>query len=361
MTTPADAVYQVPEKKPSRVCGKGEFIFAAAFLEHGHIYGQCNGLIEAGGELRWVYDSDPDRLKQFSATYPGVKVARSFDEILDDKAVKLVTAAAIPCERGAIGVRIMRAGKDYFTDKSPFTAFDQLDAARAAARETRQKYMVCYGERLQVECSIFALELIRRRAIGRLVQVIGLGPHRVGPFEGRPAWFFDKSKYGGILCDIGSHRTDLILAYADAADATINFARVDNVAHPQFPELEDFGEASLTTDNGVSCYCRVDWLTPRGLSTWGDGRTVVLGTEGYIELRPYVDPTTNNGGEQLILVDHHGEHRIPVKGKVGTPFFGELILDCLHRTENAMTQAHAFKAAELCLKAQRLADSQRGS
>ena len=36
----------------------------------------------------------------------------------------------------------------------------------------------------------------------------------------------------------------------------------------------------------------------------------------------------------------------------GYPFFGQLILDCLNRTENAMTQEHAFKAAELCLTAQ---------
>ena len=40
--------------------------------------------------------------------------------------------------------------------------------------------------------------------------------------------------------------------------------------------------------------------------------------------------------------------------------FGALVLDCLNRTENAMTQAHAFKAAELCLKAQALADATRG-
>ena len=37
---------------------------------------------------------------------------------------------------------------------------------------------------------------------------------------------------------------------------------------------------------------------------------------------------------------------------MGFRFFGELIVDCLNRTEKAMAQAHAFKAAELCLKAQ---------
>jgi hypothetical protein len=54
-------------------------------------------------------------------------------------------------------------------------------------------------------------------------------------------------------------------------------------------------------------------------------------------------------------VDERGEHLINVAGRVGYRFFGELIRDCLARTEKAMTQEHAFKAAELCLLAQRVA------
>jgi len=121
---------------------------------------------------------------------------------------------------------------------------------------------------------------------------------------------------------------------------------------PTKPEFEDFGEASLLGDNGTSNYIRVDWFTPAGLSTWGDGRTVILGTKGYIELRKYVDVGRDKAGDNLILVDDHGEKFMNVAGKVGFRFFGEMILDCLHRTEKAMTQAHAFKAAELCLRAQ---------
>jgi predicted dehydrogenase len=359
MSTANSGMTYAPKGKPSPVCAPGEFIFAAAFLDHGHIYGQCNGLREAGGELRWVYDPDAARVKQFVEAYPGVKVARSFEEILDDASVKLVASAAVPCDRGPIGVQVMRAGKDYFTDKGPFTSLDQLETARAVARETKKMYACYYSERLHVECGMFATELVAQGAIGRVVQVLGFGPHRVGKPESRPAWFFDKSKYGGILCDIGSHQCEQFLTYAGGKDATVNFARVDNVAHEKFPGLEDFGEASFTTDNGVSCYTRVDWLTPEGLRTWGDGRTFILGTGGYIEMRKYIDVTTDNGGDQLILVDGSGERRIPVTDKVGFPFFGRLIRDSLDRTETAMTQAHVFKAAELCLKAQQMADANR--
>jgi predicted dehydrogenase len=211
--------------------------------------------------------------------------------------------------------------------------------------------MVYFSERLHVESAMYATDLVAGGAIGRVIQVIGLGPHRLGK-AARPAWFFEKAKYGGILCDIGSHQFEQFLFYSGATDATVTNAAVANFANPDTPEFEDFGEASLLGNNGASNYIRVDWFTPAGLSTWGDGRTVILGTKGYIELRKYVDVGRDKAGDNLILVDDQGEQFINVAGKVGFRFFGEFILDCLNRTEKAMTQAHAFKAAELCLRAQ---------
>ena len=246
---------------------------------------------------------------------------------------------------------VLEAGKDYFTDKAPFTSLEQLAAAKAVVARTGRKYMVYYSERLHVECAVFAGELIRRGEIGRVIQVLGLGPHRLTAGS-RPAWFFEREKYGGILCDIGSHQIEQFLHYAGASDATVAHSAVANYDHPAYPELEDFGEASLVADNGASNYFRVDWFTPDGLRTWGDGRTFILGTQGYIELRKYIDVTVDATGDHLLLVNAQGEQRHSVSGKVGFPFFGQLILDCLHRTENAMTQQHAFKAAELCLLAQ---------
>src|SRR5215204_4765089 len=120
MSQKSDGMNYAPQGKPSPVVKPGEFIFAAAHLDHGHIYGQCNGLTEAGATLKWVYDSDPKKVAAFLEKNPGTKVARSLDEILADSEVKLVAAAAIPNERGAIGCRVMEAGKDYFTDKTPF-------------------------------------------------------------------------------------------------------------------------------------------------------------------------------------------------------------------------------------------------
>jgi predicted dehydrogenase len=353
MSQKSDGMNYAPQGKPSPVCKPGEFIFAAAYLEHGHIYGQCNGLTEAGGQLKWVYDGDPKKVEAFRAKFPQVQVARSFDEILADPEVKLVAAAAIPNLRGAIGCRVMEAGKDYFTDKTPFTTLDQLAEARTVAARTGRKYAVYFSERLHVEAAMYATDLVQQGAIGRVIQVIGLGPHRLG--TGRPDWFFKKEQYGGILCDIGSHQFEQFLTFTGATDATVTNAAVANYANPTTPEFEDFGEANLIGNNGATNYIRVDWFTPAGLSTWGDGRMTILGTTGYIELRKYVDIGREKTGDHVYLVDGKGEHHIQVAGQVGFRFFGELILDCLNRTEKAMTQAHVFKAAELCLKAQAVA------
>lgn len=351
MTQKSDGMNYAPQGKPSPVVQPGEFAFAAAFLEHGHIYGQCNGLIEAGAELKWVYDPDARKVEAFRARFPHVRVAASFDEILGDGAVKLVAAAAVPSERGPIGLRVMATGKDYFTDKTPFTSLAQLDDAKSAVARTGRKYAVYFSERLHVEAAMHATDLVAGGAIGRVIQVIGLGPHRLSKAS-RPAWFFERAKYGGILCDIGSHQFEQFLTYTGATDATVTQAAVGNFANPDKPDFEDFGEASLLGDNGTSNYIRVDWFTPDGLSTWGDGRTVILGTKGYIELRKYLDVARDRTGDNVYIVDDRGERHVNVSGKVGFPFFGRLILDCLNRTETAMTQAHIFKSAELCLRAQ---------
>ena len=349
-----DGMYYAPVGKPAPVCKPGEFVFAATHLDHGHIQGQCNGLTEAGGTLKWVYDPDPAKVSGLLQKHPSARAASSLEQILDDPAVHLVAAAAIPNLRGPLGCKVLRASKDYFTDKTPFTTLAQLEEAKKVVSATHRKYMVYFSERLHVECAVHAGTLIREGLIGRVVQTLGTGPHRLSA-PTRPSWFFDPEQYGGILCDIGSHQCEQFLSFTGATDATIASSAVGNFANPEYPGLEDFGECSLVADNGASGYFRIDWLTPDGLGTWGDGRTVILGTTGYIELRKYTDVATQNGGDQLILVDSKGEQRIPCAGRVGFPFFGQLILDCLNRTEFAMTQSHAFKAAELCLLAQQKA------
>lgn len=348
-----DGMNYAPKGKPAPVAAPGEFVIAAIALDHGHIYGMCNGLVEAGATLKWVYDRDIKKAEAFKAAYPGVAIASSEEEILSDPEVKLVCGAAETWKRAALGIRVMNAGKDYFTDKAPLTTLEQLEEVKATIAATGKKYMVYYSERLHVESAVYAGQLIEEGAIGTPIHVDGFGPHRLGKPESRPDWFFEKEKYGGILCDIGSHQIEQFLFYCNEKNAHVAYSEVGNYNHPDHPGLEDFGDAIIVGDNGNTQHFRVDWFTPDGLSTWGDGRTVIIGTGGYIEIRKYVNVGTNDGTtDHVFLVNDDGEQHFEVNGKVGFPFFGRLILDCINRTETAMTQEHALKAAELCVRAE---------
>lgn len=346
----SDGMNYAPRGKAAPVVEKGEFLFAAIGLDHGHIYGMCNGLTEAGATLKYVYDPDPEKVKAFCEAYPGTIFADK-GTILADKEVKLIASAAVASERCALGIEAMRAGKDYFADKAPLTTLKQLELAKKAVLETGKKYMCYFAERLHVEAAVYAGQLIEQGAVGRVLQVTGFGPHHLNE-SSRPSWFFEKDKYGGILCDIGSHQIEQFLFYSGAENARIESSHIANYANPKHPGLDDYGDVYLVGDNGTSGYFRLDWFTPDGLPFWGDGRIFILGTEGSIELRKYCNVATSPTEDHVFLINGDGEHHFEVHGKVGYPFFGQLILDCINRTENAMTQKHVFLAAELSIRAQ---------
>ncbi len=350
-----DGASYAPISALQPVVAPGEFCFAAAHLDHGHIYGQTNGLLSAGATLTHVYDPDPQRVAAFIRQYPQAQPAASLQALLEDPHVHMVASAAIPDQRGALGEKVMQAGKHYFTDKAPFTTLAQLASAQATAASTGRRFFVYFAERVHNEAAWRAGELIAAGEIGRVLQVLCIAPHRLNK-DSRPAWFFDKARYGGILTDIGSHQVEQFLTYADCREAEVNFARVENFLHPDKPGLEDFGEFSLRGDNGASFYARVDWHTPDGMPVWGDGRTFVVGSHGSLEVRKYADLARQAPAGLVLRADGVGVEQIDCLNRVGYPFFGQMILDALNGTEHAMTQTHIFKAAELSLQAQRLAD-----
>lgn len=327
--------------------------FSVIGLNHGHIYGQTNLLLRAGAEFVSFYAREPDLGAQFAPQYPQARQAGSLEEILEDESLQLIVSAAIPNERASLGLAAMQHGKDFMSDKPGFTSLDQLADARRVQQETGRIYSICYSERFENPATVKAGELVQRGAIGRVIQTIGLGPHRLR-LSTRPDWFFRRAQYGGILTDIASHQVDQFLYFTGSTQAEVVAAQVANYNHPHFPELEDFGDITLR-GNGGTGYIRVDWFTPDGLDTWGDGRLVILGTQGYIELRKYCDIAGRPGGNHLFLVDQTGTHYFDCS-EVGLPYGRQLIDDIINRTETAMPQAHCFLASELALQAQTIAD-----
>jgi predicted dehydrogenase len=327
--------------------------FAAIGLDHAHIFGMCAAVKRGGGELVSFFAADPKQIEAFRKQFGDVKLAASEEEILQDESIQLIAGAPIPDLRAPLGIRAMRAGKDYLADKPGITTLKQLADVRKAVKETGRKFAIMYSERLEVRSAVYAGELVKQGAIGRVIQTVNLAPHRMN-IPSRPDWFFDKARYGGILCDIGSHQADQFLYYTSSTKAKVVAAQVGNVGYPQYPRFEDFGDMVMS-GNGGTGYVRVDWFTPDGLSTWGDGRLFILGTEGYIELRKYINVASNlAGGNHLYIVDRKQARYIDCKD-VELPFGPQFVADIVNRTSDAQDQEQALLAAELVLKAQKIA------
>jgi len=323
--------------------------FSVIGINHDHIHGQVGAMIRGGGEFVSFYAKEPDLAAAFAKRYPNVKQVQDQAAILEDKTIQLVVSAAIPVERAPIGIAVMKHGKDYMSDKPGITTLAQLEEVRRVQKETNRIYSIMYSERFENKATVRAGELIKAGAIGNVLQTTGLGPHRINP-KTRPQWFFDKKYYGGIICDIASHQFDQFLFFTGSNEASIVASQVANFHYPQWPDFQDFGDV-LIRGNGGSGYIRVDWFTPDGLSSWGDGRLTIIGTDGFIEIRKNVDVAGRPGGNHLFITDQKEMRYIDCNNDP-LPYGAQLVTDILNRTETAMTQTHCFLATELALLAQ---------
>jgi predicted dehydrogenase len=333
--------------------------FAVAGMSHDHIYGMVEAMIRGGGVLVSVYAAEPERGAAFLKRYPQAKKAESEDEILNDASIQLVLSSAIPNQRAPLGVRVMRHGKDYLSDKPGVTTLEQLAEVRKTVAETKKIFAIMYSERLEVKAAVKAGELVQAGAIGKVIQTINIAPHQIfqgggdaGGGTGRPDWFWEPEKYGGILTDIGSHQVDQFLFYTGSTSAEVVASQVANVRHKDHPKFQDFGDMMLRGNAGFG-YVRLDWFTPKGLGTWGDGRLFILGTDGYMEIRKYTDvaSTEHKGGNHLYIVDAKQARYIDCNN-LTLPFGPEFIADLVNRTHVAQDQTQCLLAAELVIRAQ---------
>ncbi len=324
--------------------------FAVIGPDHRHVYHLVGEMLAAGAECAGCdpTTSDPKVLEGLRERFPQLAMVER-QELLEDPTIDIVCIAAIPCDRAGLAVQAMRAGKDVMVDKPGICSFADLEAVQVAVRETGRIFSICFSERFVVPSTIVAKKLIEDGAIGRVVQTAGFGPHRLNRAI-RPGWFFDTKNFGGILVDIASHQIDQFLHFTGSTDATIAASSVGLVGHTDLTRFEDYGDILLRSER-ASGFIRVDWFTADGLSTWGDGRLTILGTEGTIELRKYVDIAGRPGTDHLFLVDGKGTRHIDAS-KEPLTYFRNFLADVRDRTETAMAQAHVFEVTRLALEAQ---------
>jgi predicted dehydrogenase len=328
--------------------------FAAVGINHNHIYGQVDCLLRAGGEFVAFHAIEDDLAAALASKYPQARRVEKAQAIYDDQSISLVVTAAIPGDRAAIALTAMRHDKDVVSDKPGMISFAELNDLKRVQAETGRIFSVCYSEHFETRSTVKAGELVAAGAIGEVIHTIGLGPHAIRNNQ-RLDWFYDRSRYGGILTDIGSHQCEQFLFFSGTLDAEVISATVANRGNPDKPGLQDVGDMHLRTPRTTG-YVRLDWFTPEGLPTWGDGRLTILGTESYIELRKYIDIAGRPGTDHLFLVDKKGVQHVDCAA-VELPYGRQLLADIRDRTETAMSQAHCFKAMELALAAQQMAEA----
>ena len=331
--------------------------FAVCGMSHDHIYGMIDAVQRGGGELVAAWGGEEDKLATFAKRFPNVKIVKTQEEIVEDPNIQLVLSSQIANERAPLGVRVMKHGKDFLSDKPGITTLAQLAEVRGTIAATHRIYGIMYSERLEVKAAVYAGQLIQQGAIGKVIQTINIAPHQIvqghgdaGGGSGRPEWFWNPDQYGGILCDIGSHHVDQFLFYTGSKQAEVAESQIANVRHPNRPRFQDFGDMVLRGDRGLG-YVRLDWFTPDGLGTWGDGRLFILGTDGYMELRKYANVAVSKQGNNLFIVDNKQARFIDCNNMV-LPFGPQFVADIVNRTHVAQDQEQCLLAAELVIKAQ---------
>jgi predicted dehydrogenase len=332
--------------------------FAVCGMSHDHIYGMVGAVQRGGGELVAAWGGEEDKVAAFKKRFPDVKIVKTQEEILDDPSVQLVLSSQIANERAPLAVRAMKQGKDFLSDKPGMTTLEQLAEVRRTIAETGRIYAIMYSELLEVKAAVYAGVLVKQGAIGKVIQTINIAPHQIvqrggdaGGAAPRPAWFWNPEQYGGILCDIGSHQVDQFLFYTGSQQAEVVESQVANVRHPEHPQFQDFGDMVLRGDRGLG-YVRLDWFTPDGVGTWGDGRLFILGTDGYIEVRKYTNITVKQQGNNLFIVDNKQARYIDCNN-MPLPFGSQFVADIVNRTHLAQNLDECLLAAELVLKAQK--------
>lgn len=327
--------------------------FAVIGIDHRHVFHLIEGLLGAGAVCAGYLTatSDPRVRQGVEKRFPQLKGVDNADEFLQDPTIDLIVTAGVPSERAQIAISAMKHGKDVLTDKPGVVSHAQLEQVQAAVRQTGRLYAICFSERMTVPSVATAQRLIAEGAVGEVIHTLGMGPHRLNQAI-RPPWFFDKQHYGGILTDIASHHIDQFLVLTGSADAEISYACVAHHGKTTANDFQDFGELALASlSNRARGYCRVDWFTPEGLPTWGDGRLFIAGTEGSIEIRKYLDIAGREGTDHLFLCDRAGTRHLDCTQEPLT-FFSTLVDDVKNRTQLAIPHEHAFTVSRLALDAQ---------
>ena len=325
---------------------------AAIGLQHGHIRSFLSRMQEAPEvELVAVAEAEEavrDRYAQEFAV-PGYASAQ---ELLENHAVDIVGSAPIHADAGPLVCEAFRAGAHVVMDK-PVYSLEQLEEVRRAQADSGRQFWLMLTVRYSAGARAMK-ELCRSGQLGRFVNFLALRPHKL-TIASRPGWMFDSSKYLGIIGDLAVHDLDA-LRWVTGEEVTELTAYHSNARFTERADFTDNGEILARTESGGTALIRADWLTPDASPMHGDCRFLVVGTEGYVEVRPGKDILGNRQAPVTLSTNTAPPEAVALP-EIERSFYEDFFAACSGAADTELTTEDCIRSSELALRAREAAQS----
>ena len=212
-------------------------------------------------ELRWICDTDVSRLERYGRRYPGVRLTRDLDEVLDDPDLDGVLLATPVFTHYELGRRCLEAGKHTFVEK-PLAHSSALAAELIALAGTQDLALMCGHTFLHSPPVRAVRAMIDSGELGNLYFLsasrVNLGLHQ---------------RDVSVIWDLGPHDFSILLYWLGHPPDTIRATGRDSIV----PGIADVAFVTMEFGSGLIASVELSWLAPSKLR-----RTVIVGSKRMV-------------------------------------------------------------------------------
>lgn len=318
---------------------------------HFHAQELIQGLSAVPGVEFCAIAEDDDAAYEVNRAGSAAKRYADWREMLERERPEAVGVVNVPGERAGVVAECLRRGISVLADKPICTTFEQLADLRRAVAESPAVLFEFLSERYNPPV-LTMKRLVDEGRLGRVSSLIAFRPHKLMK-PARPAWFWRRASYGGIIVDLSVHDVD-IFRWVTGEEAVEVSATHANLTCPEYPEFEDMAHFLVTGTNGTAGLFRTDWLAPAGEPMHGDCRYFVVGSEGHAEVRMTGGFPGQTGGGLRIVTNTEPPMDIPLLQPERT--IAEDFIAAVRGEAPAMQAEDILKASEIVLAARESAD-----
>lgn len=196
------------------------------------------------------------------------------------------------------------------SDKPVAASLDQLRRLERLARANPRRVLVTEFEYRSNPAFRAARQAVADGRLGTLVLATAQKSYRFsadgnqGP-GARPAWYADRSLYGGTILWVASHAIDAVRFTTGLPVRAVAGAH-GNLGKPAFGSMEDHTVSLLRLEGGVHAVVHADYCRPAKAATHGDDRLRIAGSAGLLEIRDGRCKLTTHEAPEADITDEAG-------------------------------------------------------